>query len=324
MPRFSLSNASVCLSVTYVSSLPSIPCLSFPAFLSNSPYAHSVPFVVGYVLEGIPRLVPHPTHVPALFVNVLFLHRQTTDIANHFFAHYLAAFVQGYFDDVPRLVHRALHDLALSVGAFGSVGSLTGSVLSLLGRASSGLLSPPRSALRFSLRGLSGLARCLLRHAASRFPGLVSRTLGVIRTLFCGVLGSLGCLARTLGGLSGSLASFLGSLASAFAHVSGSLTRTLAHFLRSLAGTFTYLLSGLPGSLPNVFDGFAGAFYGLTRALADVLDGRAGALSDALDGLTRTLYRLARALADILHSRASALADAFDSLARALDSRSGT
>src|SRR5918992_948453 len=150
MPRFSLSNASVCLSVTYVSSLPSIPRLSSP-----------------------------PTHVPALFVNVLFLHRQTTDIANQFFAHYLAAFVQGYFDDVPRLVHRALHDLALSVDASSPVGSLTGSVLSLLGRASSGPLSPPLSVLRFSLRGLTGLVRCLLRHAASRFPRLVRRALGL-------------------------------------------------------------------------------------------------------------------------------------------------
>jgi len=148
------------------------------------------------VLEGIPRFGPYPTHVPALFVNVLFLNRQTADIANQFFGHYLAALVQGDLDDVPRLVHSAPYVLALSVGASGSVGSLTGSVLSLLGRASSGLLSPPRSVLRFSLRGLTGLARCLLGHAASIFAGLVRRALDLIRTLFGGVLGSLRCFAR--------------------------------------------------------------------------------------------------------------------------------
>jgi hypothetical protein len=207
------------------------------------------------VLEGIPRFGPYPTHVPALFVNVLFLNRQTADIANQFFGHYLAAFVQGDLDDVPRLVHSAPYVLALSVGASGSVDGLTGSILPLLGRASSGLLSPPRSVLRFSLRGLTGLARCL--------PDSVA---GAFGCLSCRISNSLGCLARTLGGLSGSLASFLGSLASAFAHVSGSLTRTLAHFLRSLAGAFTYLLSGLSGSLTDVFDGRAGS-------RTDVLDG---------------------------------------------------
>src|SRR5919202_1623282 len=176
MPRFSLSNASICLSVTYISSsLAVISWLSFPASLSNSPYADYVPFAVGYVLEGGPRLVSHPTHVPALFINILFLHRQTADIANEFFAHYLAAFVQGDLDDVPRLVHRVLHDPAVSIGASGSAGSLTSSVL------------------RFSLRDLSGVARCLLRQAASLSPGLVRRALGLIRTLFGGVFNSLRC-----------------------------------------------------------------------------------------------------------------------------------
>src|SRR4028118_1477098 len=192
MPRLSFSKASVCLSVTYLSSLLSLLDLGF---CSNNPYTHYTPLVVEYSLDGVPRLVPDPAHDPAIVVHVLFLHGQTADVANHIFVHDLAVFVKGDLDDVPGLVHRTPHGPALSVGvlddrvlgiglvfvgAFGGltcgrshrlgglselIGHLSGSALYLLGRSSGGLLSLTRSVLRlvshlagaipYSLRGLT-------------------------------------------------------------------------------------------------------------------------------------------------------------------------
>src|SRR4028118_1970361 len=135
MPRLSFSKASVCLSVTYLSSLFSLLDL---ASRSNNPYTHYTPLVVEYSLDGVSRLVPHPADDPAIIVHVLFLHGQTADVANHIFVHDLAVFVKGDLDNVPGLVHRTPHgptlsvgvlvDRALgiglaSVGAFGSAGS---------------------------------------------------------------------------------------------------------------------------------------------------------------------------------------------------------
>src|SRR4028119_1315647 len=136
MPRLSFSKASVCLSVTYLSSLLSLLDL---APRSNNSYTHYTPLVVEYLLDGVPRLVPHPAHDPAIVVYVLFLHGQTPDVANHIFVYDLAVFVKGDLDNVPGLVHRTPHGPALStgvlvdpalgiglvfVGAFGSVDSL--------------------------------------------------------------------------------------------------------------------------------------------------------------------------------------------------------
>src|SRR4028118_87355 len=178
MPRLSFSKASVCLSVTYLSSLLSLLDL---ASRSNNSYTHYTPLVVKDLLDGVPRLVPHPAHDPAIVVHVLFLHGQTADVANHIFVHDLAVFVKGDLDNVPGLVHRTPHGPTLSigvlvglalgiglifVGAFGSVGGLTcglphglsglsgltgrlsGSVLNLRGRSSGGPLSLTRNALR--------------------------------------------------------------------------------------------------------------------------------------------------------------------------------
>jgi hypothetical protein len=198
MPRLSFSKASVCLSVTYLSSLLSLLDL---ASHSNNPYTHYTPFVVEYALDGVPRLVPDPAHDPAIVVHVLFLNGQTPDVANHIFVHDLAVFVKGDLDNVPGLVHRTPHGPTLSigvlvdralgiglvfVGAFGSVGSLTcslphgssglsglighlsGSALYLLGGFSSGLLSLTRNALRLVSRLTSATLRplrCLSCHA---------------------------------------------------------------------------------------------------------------------------------------------------------------
>src|SRR4028118_98712 len=92
MPRLSFSKASVCLSVTYLSSLLSLLDLGF---CSNNSYTHYTPLVVEYSLDGVPRLVPDPAHDPAIVVHVLFLHGQTADVANHIFVHDLAASVTG-------------------------------------------------------------------------------------------------------------------------------------------------------------------------------------------------------------------------------------
>src|SRR4028118_2239366 len=74
MPRLSFSKASVCLSVTYLSSPLSLLDL---ASRSNNSYTHYTPLVVEYSLDGVPRLVPHPAHDPAIVVPVPSLHGQT-------------------------------------------------------------------------------------------------------------------------------------------------------------------------------------------------------------------------------------------------------
>jgi hypothetical protein len=96
-----------------------------PAWLSDSPRADHVTFVVEQPLESIARLISHPAYDPAFFVNVLILSRQITYVANQLFTHYLVVLVQGGLYDVPQLIHRALHCPAISVGAFGSSAGLT-------------------------------------------------------------------------------------------------------------------------------------------------------------------------------------------------------
>jgi hypothetical protein len=53
MPWFSLSNASVCFSVTCFSSLPNIVD-RFSALSSNGSRTDHVTFIIGYPLEGAP------------------------------------------------------------------------------------------------------------------------------------------------------------------------------------------------------------------------------------------------------------------------------
>jgi hypothetical protein len=227
--------------------------LGFASF-SNSPRANHVTCVVGYTLEGAPRLVRHPAHDPALFVYILFFGRQLTDVTDELLIHHLAVLVEGGLDDVTKLVDRALRDQFSSVYA---------------------LLSHP-----------GGL--CLIFFdsscSVSGLVGYVARLIRDFAGLFCGLPSSV---ARTFGNLSDALASLLGGLASAIAHFSGSLSCALAYLLRSLSGTlggftrtFTDLLGSLTRTLADLTRCLAGAFAyllgGLAGSLADIFHRRLG------------------------------------------------
>jgi len=323
-------------SVTYLSSLSDISRLFVPASLSNDPYTDHVPFIVEYSLQGIPRLVPHQADVPALFVHVLSLHRQTVDVTNHFFTHYLAVFVQGDLDDVPGLVHRALHGLARSVGAL--AGQHIG--LGLVSFGNCLLLSS--LACAFSIALIGGLAchildlihtligcvlgslRCFVRLSRS-LPGGVACALG---HLTCRVSDSLGCLARALGGLPRTFSSRLGRL-----------SRALSGCLRGLPGTGSSLLGGLSGAFPNLTRSLSGSLSdfagGLPRAFTNLARGLARAFTDLLSCLTGTFSHIfdrrlspganiLHGLTGALHRLASAGPHVFHGFARALDGFSGT
>ena len=281
MPWFSLSKASVCLSVTCS---PPFSLLLDLAWSSNSPRLDHVTFAVVYTLEGAPRLVRYPAYDPALVVHVLFLGWQVADVADEVLVHHLTVFVEGCLDDVPELVDRAPRDPALSAGALagravgpglifasGSIGGLAhGFFTILLGFLSGGVLRSLRGPVG-RLRGLTRLVRGL--------AGSVARALG---GLSCGVPNSLRRLACAFGGLCRALAGLLSRLARAF-----------AGRLRGLAGTFAHLSGGLPGPFANLLGG-------LTGALAHVLHRRFRPGADVFYGFARTLDGFTRAGTDVL------------------------
>jgi hypothetical protein len=127
------------------------------------------------------------------------------------------------------------------------------------------------------LGGLSNLRRCLLRRATSPFRSPAHSAFGRLPHR---ISNSLGCLARTLGGMACALASLPSRLASTFADGSGGLSCTLTGFLGSLAGTFAHFSGSLARPLAYVSGGLSCAFThllgGLTGALTNIFHRRLG------------------------------------------------
>jgi hypothetical protein len=249
------------------------------------------------LLEGIPQLVPNPTYGPALFVHVLFFHRQAADVADKIFAHYLPVFVQGDLDDVSGLVHRTLYCMARSVGVLVD------------------------HALGLGLVAATGSVCSVVRGYC--------RALGSLSTFVClfGVLpGTVGFPERLANTLTSALASLLYGLTGARPDLLGSLTKPLTRVLDRLARICTYLLSSLA-------DAFADLAYGATSALSDisyclscatthVFDSLARALNSLSSSLSNLSDRLARSTTHVFDRGACTFANILDSLARTLDSLS--
>jgi hypothetical protein len=250
MPWFSLSSASVCLSVTYLSSLPDTANL-VSVSSSNSPCADHVTFIVGEPLEGTSRFVPHPTHDPAFFVYVFFLGRQAAQVAYEFFTHYLTIFVEGCLDDVTQLVDCTPRVSMLSVCAFSLVGGKVrgffraSSILAVLLRR---LLLPATSSFRSLVNRLFCLILCLSYLISTLTYGVLGalrRVARLLRGLPCNVAGTFSHVAR-------SIADSLCRLASTLSGRLRGLARPLAYFASGLTSAFAHLLGSLTGSLTDI------------------------------------------------------------------------
>src|SRR5215218_7542390 len=283
MPWLSLSNASVCLSVTCsplstVFNFALLPVFKWPDF-------QHVAIFVGYVLENAPRLVPDPRHGPTLFVRVLFLGRKVRHVADEILTHHLAVLVEDGLDDVPELVDRAPRGRTSSVG-----GLLT--ILDTL----------PGSLLRSR--------RALIPHAVCLFRDLSCGVAHTLDRLARRIPDALRRLASTLSGLPDTLASLLSRLPRSCPGFLGSLTRSLSGRLSSLAGALADILDRRFGTRTHVLYSFAGALHCLTGTRAHIFhgltctfDGFAGARTDVLHGLSGALYSFASAFAHVLYGR---------------------